>query len=93
MVTEAKYYQVKLDDRSWTPPPSLPLSRLLRFLLELLTKQFPTIYPTAVTGKTLWCGLWAFLTAGKDRDGLHTFGCTLRPEHVAVSPSFQASSW
>ncbi|GLC33073.1 hypothetical protein PLESTB_000373400 [Pleodorina starrii] len=32
------------------------------FLLEFLMKEHPALYPTAVTGKTLWCGLWGFLT-------------------------------
>ncbi len=37
------------------------------FLLEYLThshKTEPLMYPLAKAGKTLWCGLWAFLTLG-----------------------------
>ncbi|GLC33125.1 hypothetical protein PLESTB_000367600 [Pleodorina starrii] len=34
------------------------------FLLEYLTISDKARYPLAATGKTLWCGLWAFLTAG-----------------------------
>lgn len=41
----------------WTSSP--------RFLLQLLTKQYPTLYVAAHTGKTLWCGLWAVLTGGE----------------------------
>eukprot|EP00195_Chlamydomonas_chlamydogama_P016362 CAMPEP_0202900946 /NCGR_PEP_ID=MMETSP1392-20130828/12284_1 /ASSEMBLY_ACC=CAM_ASM_000868 /TAXON_ID=225041 /ORGANISM="Chlamydomonas chlamydogama, Strain SAG 11-48b" /LENGTH=237 /DNA_ID=CAMNT_0049587409 /DNA_START=35 /DNA_END=748 /DNA_ORIENTATION=+ len=33
------------------------------FLLEWLSYEEPTLYLAAQTGKTLWCGLWAFLTA------------------------------
>ena len=42
-----------------------PCSPALRFLLEKLTWENKTKYPLAATGKTLWCGLWAFLTFGK----------------------------
>jgi succinate-acetate transporter protein len=34
-------------------------------LLEYLMKTTPSAYPTAHTGKTLWCGLWAILTLGE----------------------------
>lgn len=32
------------------------------YLLEYLTKTTPSAYPVAMTGKTLWCILWACLT-------------------------------
>ncbi|EFJ47612.1 hypothetical protein VOLCADRAFT_105083 [Volvox carteri f. nagariensis] len=47
------------------------------FLLELLMKQYPSVYKTALTGKTLWCGLWAFLTAGFFVVTLRKNGCLM----------------
>ncbi|EFJ47541.1 hypothetical protein VOLCADRAFT_91961 [Volvox carteri f. nagariensis] len=47
------------------------------FLLELLMKQYPSVYKTALMGKTLWCGLWAFLTAGFFVVMLRKNGCLM----------------
>ncbi|GFR48506.1 hypothetical protein Agub_g10173 [Astrephomene gubernaculifera] len=47
------------------------------FLLEFLSKSDPARYPVAKTGKTLWCGLWAFLTFGFFIVTLRKNGCLM----------------
>ncbi|GFR45947.1 hypothetical protein Agub_g7413 [Astrephomene gubernaculifera] len=47
------------------------------FLLEYLMKSDPAHYPTAQTGKTLWCSLWAFLTFGFFIVTLRKNGCLI----------------
>ncbi|GIL76413.1 hypothetical protein Vretifemale_5992 [Volvox reticuliferus] len=47
------------------------------FLLEFLSHQDSVMYPIALVGKTLWCALWAVLTAGFFVATLRKNGCLM----------------